>query len=120
MFHFFRGKYCINCRIGAGTNPFSPLAEPVSVPFKILLMILWHMFRDSTILFRMSFQPMVGNTAVIRNQETGNTIKEFIHMDMCVDPESLFHIQKDFYICILPVCHYTNKYVYSDVLAVSG
>lgn len=58
--------------------------------------------------------------AVIRNQDPGNTAKEFIHMDMCIDPGSLLHIQKGFYIRILAVCHYTDKYVCHDDLAGIG
>lgn len=55
--------------------------------------------------------------AVIRNQDSGNTAKEFIHMDMFIDSESLLHIQKGFYIRILAVCHYTDKYVCLDDFA---
>ena len=36
------------------------------------------------------------------------------------DPGSLFHIQKDSYIRILAVCHYTDKYVHLDDLAGIG
>lgn len=46
--------------------------------------------------------------------------EKFIHMDMCIDPGSLLHIQKGFYIRILAVCHYTDKYVCLDDLAGIG
>ena len=35
-------------------------------------------------------------------------------MDMGIDPWFLLHIQKCFYICILTVCHHTNKYISFD------
>lgn len=47
--------------------------------------------------------------AVIRHENPGDTAKVFVHMDRCIDPWLLLHIQKCFHVCILAVSHYTNK-----------
>lgn len=40
---------------------------------------------------------------VIRYENSSNTAHIFVHMDMFIDPRSLFHIQKYFHVCILAV-----------------
>ena len=60
----------INHSVCIYANPLSPFAETIAIPFQIFLMVFWHMFRDSAVLPRTSFQTTVGSNAVM-------TVKNF-------------------------------------------
>ena len=49
--------------------------------------------------------------AVIRYENSGDTAKIFVYMDMCIDLWVLLHVQECFHVCILAVCHRIDKYV---------
>lgn len=51
---------------------------------------------------------------IIRYQESGNTSKVLIGMDMGIDPGFLFHIQETFRICIAAVRQHGNKQIHRD------
>ena len=67
-----------------GSNPLSPFAETVTVPFQIFLVIGRHMFRNSAVLPLSAIQTAVGSNAVVIVKDFDNSVS-YPHIHLAFD-----------------------------------
>ena len=67
-----------------GSNPLSPFAETVAVPFQIFLVIGGHMFRNGAVLPLSAIQTVVGSNAVVIVKDFDNRVS-YPHIHLAFD-----------------------------------
>lgn len=100
MAHICVTTFCIRFILGCSDTSRNDCSSIVFCHFLISLVEL--LIFKATIVNNCSF-------AVIRYENSSDTAKEFVHVDMCSNPRSCFHIQKSFHVGILVVGHNANK-----------
>ena len=76
LLNCFGGKDCFNDFVSIRPDLAGPLAEPVTVPFLIMLMLFRHVIRDGTVLSFTATQTLMGSDTVLLVKDLDRRIRD--------------------------------------------